>query len=180
MPAILRPHRAGALLLAALPLVAGCSIDVREHQEGKRADVDIRSPLGSMSVRTDVEHADTGLPAYPNARRLDDEREPENADVTLGNRFFGLKVVAAKFETDDTAEQVVAYYREQMQTYGAVTECRGDVDFRRGRVHCRERGRSGEIQLVTGTESRHRIVSVKPRTPGSEFAVVYIQTNRRG
>jgi len=31
---------------------------------------------------------------------------------------------------------------------------------------------------VTGTEERQRVVSVKPRGSGSEFAVVHVETRR--
>jgi hypothetical protein len=67
-----------------------------------------------------------------------------------------------------------------MRTYGAVTECRGEVDFR-GRTHerravCQERPLSRDVQLVTGTEDRQRVVAVKPRGTGSEFSLVYVNT----
>jgi hypothetical protein len=67
-----------------------------------------------------------------------------------------------------------------MKTYGTVTECRGDVDFRGGpgarRVVCNKRTSSDDVQLVTGTEDRQRVVAVKPRGSGSEFSLVYVNT----
>jgi len=94
-----------------------------------------------------------------------------------------VKVVAAKFEGDDDPEAIVDFYKKEMRSFGDVTECRGDLDFRgrpgSQRPVCREKPSSREIQLVAGTEERHRIVVVKPRGRGSEFAVVYIQTHGR-
>ena len=169
-----------ALLLGVVTLTA-CSIDVREEaRDVNKKSVDIRTPVGAMSVRTGVDAPDTGLPVYPGSRPLHDGHEPESADVSIGSGRFGLKVIATQFETDAQPEAVLAHYRDAMHAYGSVTECHGDIDFRgrRGdkRPVCRQRRRSDETQLVVGTEARHRLVSVKPRGSGSEFAVVYIQT----
>ena len=165
--------------LAALA-VGGCSIDVQDGGRGEaKKSVDIRTPVGAMSVRTNGEEADTGLAVYPGARPLRERHDPASANVSIAGGRFGLKVIATKFESDAEAGDILAHYRHSMQAYGEVVECRGDIDFRgpRGdrRPICRRR-RSGETQLVVGTESQHRLVAVKPRGDGSEFAVVYIQT----
>lgn len=172
-----------AAVLATLLLFTACGVTVRDGEQGERTEVDIETPLGDVSVRTDVDSADTGLPVYPGARPLRDGGEPKSADVNIGTSFFGVKVVAAKFEDDDAPEAIVNFYKEKMSSFGAVTECRGNLDFkgRRGsrRPVCKERPFRHEIQLVAGTEERHRIVVVKPRGSGSEFAVIYIQTHGR-
>jgi len=62
-----------------------------------------------------------------------------------------------------------------MRAFGDVSECRGEVNFKNGRPECRSRPRSTDVQLLVGTEQRHRIVSVKPRGQGTEFALVSIQ-----
>ena len=113
----------------------------------------------------------------------DEGEQPGSANVNIGAGRFGVRVVAMKFESDDAPESIVDFYRNQMSTYGEVTECRGDIDFR-GRSGaeqpvCDEKPSSREIQLVTGTAEQHRIVDVQPRGSGSEFAVVYIQTRGR-
>ena len=41
---------------------------------------------------------------------------------------------------------------------------------------CKEKPSSRDVQLLTGTEDRQRVVSVKPRGSGSEFALVYVNT----
>jgi len=169
-----------AALAGLLPLVA-CSVDVQEQDlGGGRKAVDIRSPMGNVSVRTGLESPDTGLAVYPGARPLRDEHEPENADVSIGAAGFGLKVVATHYESDAGPDAIVGHYRDAMKAYGEVVECRGDIDFRgrRGaeRPVCKRRMFSRETQLVVGTEERHRLVAIKPRGGGSEFAVVYIQT----
>jgi len=164
------------LSCATLIGVSACTVDVRDEGSGGRKAVDIRSPVGDVSVRTNVQ-ADTGLAIYPGALPLRDAEEAETANVTVNAPFAGVKIVTANFTSDDTPDAVVSFYRNEMRAYGAVSECRGDIDFKRGQPVCKGRVfGSHQTQLVTGTEDRHRIVVVKPRHAGSEFAVVYIRT----
>jgi hypothetical protein len=178
-------HLALAAVVAAAMVSTACDVSVRKDADGDKADVDIRTPVGAVSVRTGVDASGTGLPAYPGARILrDDHHDTGSADVNIGNSLFGVKVVAANFASDDAPDRIVDYYRTQMKAFGEVTECRGDIDFRgrRGarRPVCKEKwSGSRQIQLATGTEERHRLVSVKPRGGGSEFATVYIETRGR-
>ncbi len=143
---------AAALAAIVLP-IAACDVDVRKDESNGKADVDITTPVGNVSVRTNVDTPDTGLAVYPGARPLRDEDEPESADVNVGNSMFGVKVLAAKFESSDAQDQVIAFYRNELQSFGEVTECRGDVDFqgRRGsrRPVCREKF----FSLVTSSSS---------------------------
>ena len=162
-------------------LLAGCSISVDERRSDDRAEVDIRTPLGDVAVRADADTPpDTGLPVYPGARPLREPgREHDSATVSIGTTFFGMDVAAAKFVSDAAPQAIVAFYKDKMSAYGAVTECRGDIDWRRGAAVCKENLlRRGDWQLVAGTQERHRVVAVKPRGSGTEFAVVYIRTSR--
>lgn len=169
-----------ALVLAAsaVGFSLGCGIDVHDADHGK--NVDIKSPIGSVSVRTNVENPDTGLPVYPGARPFREHGDHESANVDVASRWFGVKVVAAKYESSDSQDRILDFYRREMKTYGPVTECRGDVDFRGGpgarRVVCKEKASSDDVQLLTGTEERQRVVAVKPRGTGSEFSLVYVNT----
>lgn len=178
-PAIRTPLSLALVLSAVLP-IAACGIDVQDAEQGKK--VDIKSPLGSVNVRTDVENPDTGLPVYPGAQRLRTNDDHESADVNISSPWFGVKVVAATYESADTQGRVLDFYREEMKkTYGSVTECRGDIDFRRrgGRERepvCKEKPSARDVQLVTGSEDRQRVVSVKPRGTGSEIALVFVNT----
>ena len=175
-PAI-RTSRTLALVFSAVLPLAACGIDVHDAEQGKK--VDIRSPLGNVNVRTDVENPDTGLPIYPGAKPMRNDDDHESADVNISSPWFGVKVVAATYESADTQDKILDFYRQEMKTYGPVTECRGDVDFRGGRERrpvCKEKASAREVQLLTGTEDRQRVVSVKPRGSGSEFALVYVNT----
>jgi hypothetical protein len=161
-------------------LLVGCDVSVGNGERGKARNVDISTPVGDLSVRTNTDTPDTGLPVYPGAQPLrDDEDEARNANVEMGAFGFGLEVIAAKFESGDTQQAIVDFYKGKMQSYGTVTECRGEIDFEgpegAKQPTCKSRATADDIQLVAGTEKQHRIVSVKPRANGSELALVSVQ-----
>jgi hypothetical protein len=166
---------AAALVAMVLPITA-CNVDVRKHESDGKADVDITTPVGNVSVRTNVETPDIGLAVYPGARPLEDKDEPTSANVNVGNSMFGVKVSAAKYESADAQDRIVDFYRNELKAYGEVTECRGDVNYRRGHPVCRDKFFSDDLQLVAGPEHQQHIVSVKPRGDGTEFGLVYVQT----
>jgi len=168
-----------ALALGSLLLTA-CDVEVKEQGNGK--NVDVRTAFGDISVRTGEDGPETGLPVYPGAQPLrDEDEEPAGADVKIGTSFFGLHVAGAKFESSDAPQAIVDFYKDKMSAYGTVIQCKGDVDFEGESKQpvCKEESTSSEIQLVTGTEDSHRLVTVKPRGGGSEFAVVSIQFDER-
>ena len=164
-----------ALLSMAVPLAA-CNIDVQKHESDGKADVDITTPVGNVSVRTNAGAADTGLAVYPGAHPLEKEKEPRNANVHVGNSIFGVKVVAAKYESSDAQDRIVDFYRNELRTYGEVVECHGNVNYRGGRPVCREKSFDDDLQLVAGPEDDQRIVAVKPRGDRTEFGLVHVQT----
>jgi hypothetical protein len=178
-------HATRLILAGVLPalLLGGCSIDVREETQGDQKRVDIRTPVGGMRVNTNVDMPATGLAVYPGARPLQDG-EPRSADVDISASVFGVRVLAAKFTSDDAPGDIIDFYRRELGAYGAVTECKGNIDFRgRGgseEIVCKRKLAARAIQLVAGTKERHRLVSIEPRRGGSEFAVVYIQTRGEG
>jgi len=173
--------------LLCLGTLCGCSVKTHENENGKKNDVDIKSPFGSLSVReghTDVK--DTGLPAYPGARlKKDEDEDRNNANVNISSPLFGVKVVAVKFESDDTPDKVLSFYRKEMGKYGKVVDCTGGfgLNFHGHRdkdapVTCEghDSGHEYKEELKVGTESNQRVLAIKPRGSGSEFAVVYVKT----
>src|SRR5687768_18525228 len=97
-------RRATRLILAgALPalFLGGCSIDVREEEQGDKKRVDIQTPVGGMRVNTNVDTPATGLAVYPGARPLQNGDEPRSADVDISASVFGVGVLAAEFRSDD-------------------------------------------------------------------------------
>jgi len=166
--------------------LAGCSVSTHDKGDGKKNDVDIRTPFGSLSVKegsSDIK--DTGLSLYPGARiKQDSDSEHHSANVNISSSLFGLKVVALKYETDDPADKVLGYYRKEMGKYGKVIDCTGGFNMNfhhhdaNAEVSCDDRNGSDHEyreELKVGTENNQRIMAIKPMNNGSEFALVYVR-----
>jgi hypothetical protein len=184
-------------LAGAAIAIGACDMRVRE-KEGKEGgkEVDIRSSLGDLSVRTDdVDPAATGLSVYPGSRLKERAKNDDNrANVNIDTPWFGVKVVALTYQTDDAPDKVWEYYKKEITTrYGRPLECRpGSPDLERKKQNdddlvCEEKSRKIVVQdvdfkttrgmeLKVGTDDRQRIVAMKPRGKGTEFALVYVVT----
>lgn len=179
------PRYAALVGLLCLMSLAGCTISTHDKGDGKKDDVDIRTPLGSLSVKqgsTDVK--ETGLTPYPGARiRQDSDDDKHSANVNISSSLFGLKVVALKFESNDSADKVLAFYRKDMGKYGKVLDCNGGFNMnfhhndKNAEVTCEGDGGDHEYkqELKVGTENNQRIVAIKPKANGTEFAMVYVR-----
>jgi len=180
------PFQAALLSLICLISLAGCSVSTHDKGDGKKNDVDIRTPFGSLSVKegsSDIR--DTGLSLYPGARmKQDSNDEHHSANVNISSSLFGLKVVALKYETDDPADKVLGYYRKEMGKYGKVIDCTGGFNMNfhhhdaNAEVTCDGRNGSDheyKEELKVGTENNQRIMAIKPRSNGSEFTLVYVR-----
>lgn len=116
-----------ALLISVLPLLlAGCHIET--HKDGKDNNVNIGTPFGSMSVKTDepTTLAKVGLTPYPGAtfvKKQDGNDGAADVNMSFGN--FKLGVRAAELRTADGQDKVLAFYRKDMHRYGLVLTCRG-------------------------------------------------------
>ena len=180
-----RAKRMAGLALSLMLATTACSMRVDEKAEGKEKKVEISTPAGELKVRTsdELNLKEIGLPEYPGARRTKDKDE-SSAHVSISSALFGLKVVAAEFESDDSPKQVLAFYRPHLEKFGKVTECHGDVDFRGEKgskeIVCKPgKDDEDETELVVGSEERFRVVGVQPRGKGSKFGLAYV-TLREG
>lgn len=178
-----RPTRSAATVLCfaatgALMLPA-CYVAVDDEVRDRGADVRVETPLGDMRVHTNLDTVATGLSVYPGARpRPDDDERTRNATVRIDSSLFDLDVAAASYETDASPEAVIAFYQRELSAFGDVTTCRGDVDFDRLSVICREQATSGDVLLVVGTERRHRMATVTAHNEGSAFSLVAVNVER--
>src|SRR5438270_126164 len=170
-------------LLACLGALAGCSVSTHE-KDGKKNDVDVRTPFGSVKVQegqTDVR--DTGLSMYPGARAKKDFDQEHGANVNLSSSFLDLKLVALKFESDDSPDKVLAFYRKEMGKYGKVVDCAGggfSLNFHHydkdAEVTCDSHGsHEYKEELKVGTENNERVLDEKPSGKRSEYAVIYVR-----
>lgn len=170
--------------VVALALLAACNIQT--HERGADKNVKIQTPFGGLSVRTDPDVKETGLPLYPGARRkAGDENDRHAANVNIDTSMFGLKVVAMEFESDDPPAKVLSYYREQLgKSFGGkILECTNSsftVGFKSGKHEEEKELTCGEhhgdsTELKIGTPGNQHVVAVKPRGKGSEFALVFVR-----
>jgi len=125
------PIANAAGLLACLVLaagVAGCRIHVDKDANGQEKNVQVDTPFGGVHVNTDqTTAADLGLPAYPGAELVKDDDNHKSADVHMGFGEWELRVRAVSYETPDTKDQVVAFYKKALGRYGEVITCQGNT-----------------------------------------------------
>ena len=183
-------NRAKALIVLAFAgwlSVLACTVSVKD-KDGDNSKVDIQTPVGGMHIDEDANVKDTGLAVYPGARKKEKTgNDSKSANVNISSSFFGVKVVAIEYESDDAPGKVQAFYQDQLKKFGHVIECRtnkhgGDLTVKAGHnssareVRC-EGDNSGNVtELKVGTEDNQHLVSVEPQGSGTDFALVYIQT----
>lgn len=178
-----------AVAFAGWLTLLACSVSVKDHDNGKNSKVDIETPIGGIHVNQQVDVRDTGLEAYPGARpKAESDHDSKSANVNISTGFFGVKVVAIQYESDDPPSKILAFYREQLKKFGGVVECHTDKhladlnvkaeDHRDSSqpVSCGGNNTGNVVELKTGTEDNQHLVSVEPQGKGSDFALVYVRT----
>jgi hypothetical protein len=176
--------------LAALCVFPGCSIRANDDAKNGEKRVDIKSPIGDLHVGEQVDIRDAGLTLYPGAKPApkDDSDDQKSANVNLSVPGFKLKVVAAEFISGDTPDKVIAYYDKELHKYGKPIQCHGDwngghknydgKDDLSKPVSCVSSGSGDSVELKVGTEGDQRMVSIKPNSQGSRFALVYVRIQK--
>jgi len=178
-------------LLAALCILPACSIHTNDKSADGAKHVDIQSPMGDLHVSEAADIRDAGLSLYPGAKPApkDDGDDKKSANVNLSLPGFSLKVVAAEFISDDAPDKIIAYYDKELHKYGKPIQCKGawsggghvntstdhgDKDTSKP-VSCDNNGSGDSVELKVGTEGNQHVVSVKPNSQGSRFALVYVR-----
>ena len=151
--------------------------------------LDIQSSAGDLHVGNDADAQKAGLPLYPGARPTHD-KDNNNANLGLHTDAFGIKLVIAKYDSDDAPEKVIAYYRERLKKFGKVLECHtkehgdahadfndDDSDNRPKELKCEGDNNGPVTELKVGTEKNQHAVSIEPNPGhGSKFTLVYVHT----
>jgi hypothetical protein len=187
-------------LMFAFVLTSALTLPVFAQQSAQQSDspdkpFDVRSSVGDMHVGKDADAQKQGLPLYPGARP---KQEKDNDPVNFGilTDSFGLKLMVAKYESDDPPAKIVDFYRGKLKKFGKVLECHsqkhgGDVevnddkdskDGKEKELKCEE-GSGPVVELKVGTEDNQHLVAIEPRaaSKGSTFALVYVYTRgKRG
>ena len=177
----------------ALILIIAAILPATAQQSGSDdKPFDVRSSVGDLHVGKDATAEKAGLPLYPGARpKHEDNNDPVNFGVIT--EAFGMKLIVAKYESDDDPGKIIGFYRDKLKKYGKVLECHSqkhgsgvevngnDSDSQNKELKCEEQ--SGPItELKVGVEDNQRVVAVEPRDSdkGSTFAIVYLYTRKKG
>jgi hypothetical protein len=115
-----------ALSVALLSLSLGCSISVDKSKTGEDKNVKIDTPLGGVHVTSDQTNAaDVGLPVYPGAQMASKKDGDKSADVHFGFGDWQFRIKVVKYQSPDSSDKILAFYKKALGRYGDVIECSG-------------------------------------------------------
>jgi hypothetical protein len=168
-------------------ILPACSVNVQKEKDGQDKQVDISTPVGGIHVSKGADAADVGIVVYPGARlkQEDSNGGDKSANVNISGFGFGLKVVALEYQSDDSPDKLVAYYKDQLKKYGTVLECHTShfnlntghgSDHHSDELTC-EGDRGSNVELKVGTKENQHIVAVEPDGKGSSFSLVYVRAH---
>jgi hypothetical protein len=188
--------------LTLTPALAIVSIlPVFAQQSAQQSDphdktFDVRSSVGDMHVGKDADAGKMGLPLYPGAHPKQ-EKDGEPLNFGLLTEAFGVKLVVAKYDSDDVPAKVVDFYKGKLRKFGQVLECHSqkhgsgvdvnddnDKDSKDGKEGSKDKQLKCEedsgpvVELKVGTEDDQHVVAIEPSDTGkgSTFALVYLHT----
>ena len=163
------------------------SAQAQKPDSGEDKNLDVRSSIGDLHVGNDAGARKAGLPLYPGARLRHDEENSSALNLGVLTEAFGIKLVVAKYDSDDAPGKVIEYYRERLKKYGKVLECHtrehgGDThadvndDEHSKELKCEGDNTGPVTELKVGTEDNQHVVAVEPGSgkSGSTFALVYV------
>jgi hypothetical protein len=176
------------LAVAVVCFLPACKINVKKDGDEKDKKVDISTPIGGIHVSKGIDPRDLGLAIYPGARPKKDPENDKGANVHISSPYFGLKVVAQEYESDDSAEKLVTFYSDQLKKYGNVIECHGkwkgkdaNVNLSNGsskkshELTCDKDNSGDSIELKVGTDENQHLVAIEPQGKGCKFALVRVE-----
>jgi hypothetical protein len=178
------------ILALGFGVAAGSFVSVAQAQSQDSKHVDIQSSAGDLHLGNDADAKKVGLPLYPGARLRHDEENESAANLSLFTEAFGMKLVLAKYDSEDAPGKVVDFYREKLKKFGKVIECHtrehggvhtdfnDDENAHANEVKCEGDNTGPVTELKVGTEHHQRVVAVEPNSNGggSTFALVYVRT----
>ncbi|HTZ96820.1 MAG TPA: hypothetical protein VMB18_10505 [Terriglobales bacterium] len=151
---------------------------------------DARTTVGDMHLGSDATPRELGLPVYPGARlkkHVDDNNS--NANLSLFTAAFGFKLVIANYDSDDSPNKIIAFYRDKLKKYGKVLECHttkqgvtthadNDDDSKSRELKCDGDNKGPVVELKVGNENNQHDVEIESAENGhgSTFALVYVRS----
>jgi hypothetical protein len=153
------------------------------------AFVDIHISDSGLHAGNDADPREIGLPVYPGAHVKHDEKQDKDAaNLALFTSAFGLKLLVVNYTSDDSADKVIAFYRDKLKKYGKVIECHtkdgdphvnahaNDDSGKSNELKCDADDTGNNIELKAGTEDNQHAVAIQPNKSGNgvTFALVYV------
>ena len=178
-------------LLGTLLAAAGCHVEVDKGKNGEDKNVKIDTPLGGLHVRADQTSAvDLGLPLYPGAEIAPNREGDKSADVHFGFGQFQLRIKVVTYESPDSRDKVVAFYKNAMGRFGDVITCDGNHpvgspsmtgegltcdEEHNSNVHVNGISDDSGFTLRAGSKHHQYIFVVKNGGEGTKFSLVELQ-----
>jgi hypothetical protein len=178
-------------LLGTLLAAAGCHVEVDKGKNGEDKNVKIDTPLGGLHVRADQTSAvDLGLPLYPGAEIAPNREGDKSADVHFGFGQFQLRIKVVTYESPDSRDKVVAFYKNAMGRFGDVITCDGNHpvgspsmtgegltcdEEHNSNVHVNGISDDSGFTLRAGSKHHQHIFVVKDGGEGTKFSLVELQ-----
>jgi hypothetical protein len=175
-----------AAMIGATAMMSGCRIE--SDKKNGNDNVKIATPFGGMSVKTNdaAVTEGLGLPVYAGAELVKKDKDNGAADVNMSFGSFQLRVKAASYRTQDSPDQVKAFYLKALGRYGDVIQCQNDkpvtsvthtaegltCDNDKGNHVTVDQDMHGKIELKAGSKQHQHIVSIDPEDNGTKFGLV--------
>jgi hypothetical protein len=179
----------GAMLLVVA--TGGCRVQVDKSKDGEDKNVKIDTPLGGLHVRkNDVGAVDMGVPVYPGAQLSTDKENDKSADIHFGFGEWQLRVKAVNYHTDDSKEQVLAFYQKALGRFGDVIRCHGKSPVGSPQVtregltcsdddegkHVHTSASTDELSLKAGSKRHQHLMVIKTGgDAGTRFALIELE-----
>lgn len=209
-------HRPGSLGTGALLVAASCALltmsacSVQDHKSGQAENVQVRTPLGGLDVKTNAVHGpDVGLPVYPGAVETGKHgSDSGSADINMNFGDWHLHVKAIGYRSGDPEDKVLAFYKGAMAQYGDVLTCKNKVaigepaktrqgltctndheydvtmnlDTSKNKINIQTPTAhlNGKVKLLAGSPDNQHMVEVTPSDGGTKFALVVVQLPHKG
>jgi hypothetical protein len=180
------------LMFASVLLALSSISSLAQNSDSQDKKFDVQSSVGDLHLGEDADARKAGLPLYPGARlKTGDDKDGDSnrANLSLFTDAFGIKLVVAKYDSDDAPAKVIDFYRDKLKRYGKVLECHtqkdsGDVDVndddkdsgKNKPLKCEGNNTGPVTELKAGTDDDQHVVAVLPGDAGkgSAFALVYV------
>ena len=108
-PATLERWLVGFAVLTMLAVSSAAAQNTNSRDQNQNFDV--RSSVGDMHLGSDATAHELGLPVYPGSRLRKHDDNNSNANLSLFTSSFGFKLVIANYDSDDSPEKIIAFYR---------------------------------------------------------------------